>query len=72
MSITSESDRQRAFRRIQIRRGISIGFVALGPLLILAAVAGINSVRLYPIVLIVVAGQSACELLVNSITWSNS
>ena len=39
MSTTSKTNREQAFRRIQIRRGISIAIVALGPLLILAAVA---------------------------------
>ena len=38
---------------IQIRRGISIGFVALVPLLVLARGRGRNSVGLYLIVLIV-------------------
>jgi hypothetical protein len=38
MSTGSNSDREQAFRRIQIRRG-KIGIVALGPLLVLAAVA---------------------------------
>jgi hypothetical protein len=37
MSFKCKSDREQALRRIQIRRGISIGFVTLGPLLILAA-----------------------------------
>jgi hypothetical protein len=53
MSTASKTYREQAFRRIQIRRGISIGFVALAPLLVLARGRGRNSVGLYLIVLIV-------------------